>query len=446
MTASALRPGQRFGQYRILRRIATGGFATVYAARDRIEGIPVALKIPHAAEGDRVSLDMFQREVRLVARLEHPNILPIKTASLIDGVFVIVQPLGDETLGDRLRRRLSTDRALRYARQMLAAVACAHRERILHGDIKPDNFILFRRDDRLRLADFGIARVAARTVPGSGTGTVGYCAPEQAMGRPSLRSDVFSLGLVLYRMFAGVLPEWPFPWPGPRAARLRRRIGEARAGVLRRALAVDARERWADAGALERAWTRAGRKAARKRRRTARKAVTGSPAWRKAREREYLRLLGRGLGRHRPCAACGGPVTESMSWCPWCRRDRRRLPPREAPSRGPACPRCRRALKGSWRFCAWCWGGAVGPVHDRPSRDRRLVRACPERSCEPGSTLPFSRYCPHCRRRIRRPWPLPGSRRRCRSCGQGLAADHWEWCAWCGVSVRPQRRPGAREA
>jgi serine/threonine protein kinase len=98
---------------------------------------------------------------------------------------------------------------------MIEAVAYAHRQRIIHCDIKPENFILFP-DNRLRLTDFGIARVAQNTVAGSGSGTVGYMAPEQAMGKPSMRSDVFSLGLVIYRMLTGQLPEWPFEWPPPR--------------------------------------------------------------------------------------------------------------------------------------------------------------------------------------------------------------------------------------
>ena len=98
------------------------------------------------------------------------------------------------------------DLAVKLADQMLEAVAWAHAHRIIHCDVKPDNFILFT-DNRIRLADFGIAKVAMKTIRASGSGTVGYVAPEQAVGKPSFRSDVFSLGLILYRMLSGKLPE-----------------------------------------------------------------------------------------------------------------------------------------------------------------------------------------------------------------------------------------------
>jgi serine/threonine protein kinase len=105
----------------------------------------------------------------------------------------------------------------------------------------------------LRLADFGIARFAQHTVRASGSGTVGYLAPEQALGKPSLRSDVFALGLVLYRMFAGQLPEWPFEWPLPGARRLSATVSPEFVKLLRRALAVDHRKRFADAERMQRA-------------------------------------------------------------------------------------------------------------------------------------------------------------------------------------------------
>ena len=92
-------------------------------------------------------------------------------------------------------------------------------KRVLHCDIKPENFILFA-DGTLKLTDFGIAKIARRTIEASGSGTVGYIAPEQALGRPSFRSDVFSLGLIFYQMFTKKLPQWPFAWPPPEYQRL----------------------------------------------------------------------------------------------------------------------------------------------------------------------------------------------------------------------------------
>ena len=136
----------------------------------------------------------------------------MKSADFIDGHLVIALPLGEESLEERLARRLSLRTALDLGEQLLRAVAFAHEQHVIHCDVKPDNLLLFP-DGRLRLTDFGISKVAHRTISASGAGTVGYMAPEQAMGRPSRRSDVFATGLVLWQMFSGRLPEWPFEWP-----------------------------------------------------------------------------------------------------------------------------------------------------------------------------------------------------------------------------------------
>ncbi len=125
---------------------------------------------------------------------------------------MIALPLGEESLEERLARRLSLRTALDFGEQLLRAVSFAHEQHVIHCDVKPDNLLLFP-DGRLRLTDFGISKVAHRTISASGAGTVGYMAPEQAMGRPSRRSDVFASGLVLWQMFSGRLPEWPFEWP-----------------------------------------------------------------------------------------------------------------------------------------------------------------------------------------------------------------------------------------
>lgn len=274
----ALRSNQRLGKYRIERRLGAGGFSVVYQAMDTIEGIRVALKIPHPHLVTPEVLAEFRQEVRMLARLEHPNLLPLKNAEFIDGKFVIVYPLGEKTLADRLQSRIALQTAFEYAEQMIAAVAYAHEHRIIHCDVKPDNLILFA-GGRLRLTDFGIAKVADRTVRASGSGTVGYVAPEQAMGRPSFRSDVFSLGLILYRMLTGRLPEWPYEPPLPGSDRLRRRHADLVA-LVRRAIDVNPRRRFRDAGqmlaALHRIKPRVLRHAARQasRRRTRKKSTS----------------------------------------------------------------------------------------------------------------------------------------------------------------------------
>ena len=180
--ASMFKARQRFGKYIIERRLGEGGFAVVYQARDTIEGIRVALKVPYQHLVSGGTIETFRHEVRVAAQLEHPNILPLKYADFIEGRFVIVTALGQMTLDQRLQKRISVDTALNYTEQMLAAVAHAHEHRIIHCDIKPDNFLLFP-GNRLKLTDFGIARFAQRTLRGSGAGTVGYIAPEQAMGQ-----------------------------------------------------------------------------------------------------------------------------------------------------------------------------------------------------------------------------------------------------------------------
>lgn len=259
-----LKARQVLGKYRIRRRIGAGAFATVYEAYDTIEGISIALKVPNLDQLDKESLNAIHREVRLTARLDHENILPLRNAMMIDGHFVIATPLGQQTLTDRLHYRLGPKTALSYTEQLLDALAYAHEVRVIHCDIKPDNVILFP-DNHVRLADFGIAKVAlrTRTIMGSGQGTVGYIAPEQAMGKPSFRSDVFSMGLLIYRMFAGELPAWPFDWPLPGAERLRRTVSRDFIAFVRRAIEVRERKRFRDGVQLQRAFQKVAPKALR---------------------------------------------------------------------------------------------------------------------------------------------------------------------------------------
>ncbi len=243
---SVLRPRQMLGKYRIESKLAEGGFAIVYRAMDTIEGLRVALKIPHEHLISEALLEDFKQEVRLIAKLNHPNVLPLKDASMIDGRFVIAFILGEKTLFDRLAHRISLPTSLNYSHQMLKAIAYAHSQKIIHCDIKPSNFILFA-GDVIRLADFGIAKVSGKSIVGSGTGTLGHMAPEQAMGRPSFRSDIFSAGLIIYRMLTGVWPQWPFEWPLEGFERLkRRRIHPDMIQFMQKATEPDQRKRFID--------------------------------------------------------------------------------------------------------------------------------------------------------------------------------------------------------
>jgi serine/threonine-protein kinase len=252
---TSVRVGSRIGKFRVERRLGAGGFSEVYAAKDTILGTRVALKIPNAALLTPQVMDEFCREARMTIRLDHPNILPLRDATQIDDRLVIVSPLGEKTLHDRLQTRIGFATAFNIISQLLAGVAYAHDQKVIHCDIKPENIILFE-GDTVRLADFGIAKLAQKTVRGAGTGTIGYMAPEQAMGKPSARSDVFSIGLIAYRMFSGQWPEWPFEWPPPGIARLRRKAHPEMIEIIRKAIEPNPRHRFADAGQMYTAWKR----------------------------------------------------------------------------------------------------------------------------------------------------------------------------------------------
>ncbi|WP_339743247.1 serine/threonine-protein kinase [uncultured Rubinisphaera sp.] len=245
-TIATFKSRQLLGKYRIERKLADGGYASVYQAFDTIEGIRVAIKAPHPGFVTDDTLNDFRREVRMLAKMDHPNILSIKDASFIDDHFVIVYPLGEKTLSDRLRSRMSIATILNMTTQMLEATAYAHSQKIIHCDIKPENMLIFP-NNVLKLTDFGIAKIAQKTVRGAGTGTVGYMAPEQAMGKPSFRSDVFSLGLIIYRMISGQWPEYPYDWPGPGITKVRKRVTSGFVEFLERSIDPRPRGRFRDA-------------------------------------------------------------------------------------------------------------------------------------------------------------------------------------------------------
>ena len=255
-----LRTRSRLGKYRIESLLADGPYSNVYRAFDTIEGLRVALKVPHPHLADEAFLEGFRHEARLAAKIESPRLLSLKDASVIDGHFVLTYPLGTESLADRLSRRLSTQNLAVIIEHCLESLALLHQQRIIHCDIKPENFILFP-GPSVRLADFGIARIAVRTQNASGSGTLGYMAPEQAMGKPSFRSDVFAVGLLLYRMLTGHVPEYPFAWPPPENAKLRRKARPEMIALIRKCLELSPRHRFRDADALYKAYRQIRRRA-----------------------------------------------------------------------------------------------------------------------------------------------------------------------------------------
>jgi serine/threonine-protein kinase len=205
--------GQTLGKYRILSTLGSGGFGTVYLASDTWIDKKVALKVPH-----RQALDFGElvREPRLLASLSHPNIVAIITAERHDGVFFIVM---EYVAGTTLEQAIATtggldvSRAIDLACQICNATEHAHRQGVLHRDLRPAN-VLVTDADVAKVADFGTSRFLE--IAAHGTTVIGsppYMAPEQFDGRAVFASDVYSIGVTLYQMVTGELP-YEAPAPG----------------------------------------------------------------------------------------------------------------------------------------------------------------------------------------------------------------------------------------
>jgi eukaryotic-like serine/threonine-protein kinase len=205
--------GQILGKYKILSPLGSGGFGTVYLARDTWIDKQVAIKVPH-----RQNLDFgdLLREPRLLASVSHPNIVAITTAEKQDGVFFIVMEyVAGETLETIVLREGALDltRALDYACQICNAVDHAHRQGVLHRDLRPAN-VLVSENSVAKVADFGTSRFLE--IAAHGTTVIGsppYMAPEQFHGKAVFASDIYSLGVTMYQMLTGDLP-YEAPPPG----------------------------------------------------------------------------------------------------------------------------------------------------------------------------------------------------------------------------------------
>ncbi|HMA18317.1 MAG TPA: serine/threonine-protein kinase, partial [Thermoanaerobaculia bacterium] len=214
----ALSAGSHLGPYEIVSPLGAGGMGEVYRARDPKLGREVAIKVlPDRFCTDADALARFEREARAVASLSHPNILAIHDFGREEGSAYAVMELLD---GQTLRERLATEalpgrKAIDYAVQIAHGLAAAHEKGVVHRDLKPEN-IFVTGDGRVKVLDFGLAKVATpppeetksptvvATEPGAVMGTVGYMSPEQVRGRPAdHRSDIFSFGAILYEMLSG---------------------------------------------------------------------------------------------------------------------------------------------------------------------------------------------------------------------------------------------------
>lgn len=249
--------------YRILDRLGTGGMGVVYRAEDTKLGRSVALKfLPPELSDDRRAKSRFLREARAASLLDHPNICTVHEISETDDgqLFIVMASYSGETLKERMERGpLPVEEAVSVARRVLAGLAKAHGEGVVHRDVKPANLFLTA-DDQVKILDFGLAKVAGEhklTHSGLSMGTPFYMAPEQILGETDHRSDLWALGVILYEMLAGRLP---FPIthqvsavqavlhrPLPDLAETLPSVPEEVRGVIRRALAKSPDERYGDA-------------------------------------------------------------------------------------------------------------------------------------------------------------------------------------------------------
>lgn len=205
--------GRTIGKYRVTRHLGTGAFSWVYEAVDLDLEIPVALKIlrPEYA-GQEIAEARFRREAATAARLRHPNIVTVRDVGQVDGAAFVAMDLYPLTLGRRLELvgRLAETEVVRLGIGIAAALSVAHASQVIHRDIKPDNILLDQEGEAV-VADFGLARALAATASPADTnqvqGTPHYFSPEQARGKElDGRSDLYSLGVTLYRAATGVLP------------------------------------------------------------------------------------------------------------------------------------------------------------------------------------------------------------------------------------------------
>ncbi len=268
-----LERGTRFGgRYDIEGVLGKGGMGVVYRAADRTLDETVALKVlrPELVQDDPSLLGRFKQEIRLARKITHRNVLRTHDFGEADGIpYISMEYIEGVTLKDLIVNKgaLPEGVGLRIAKQMCYGLDAAHRQGVVHRDIKPHNMMILPESGELKIMDFGIARLSAvkadsgLTSDGMVMGTPDYMSPEQAQGRPAdFRSDIYSLGVVLFEVFTGRLPfrgDTPMatvlhhvqtPAPTPRS--VNPRLHESLERVILRCLAKDPNERYAELAAM----------------------------------------------------------------------------------------------------------------------------------------------------------------------------------------------------
>jgi predicted Ser/Thr protein kinase len=253
--------------YEVMRLLGRGGMGAVYLARETALDRLVAVKVLPPEASDDQSRERFKREARTAARLNHPNIVPLYSFGETDGMMYFVMGfVQGESLTDRLVRqgKMPEKEARRVLAEIADALHYAHTQQVVHRDIKPDNILIDDATDKPMLTDFGIAKAqtggSTLTAIGSIVGTPHYMSPEQASGERDIdgRSDIYSLGVVAYKMFAGQLPfdgnnlqdiiVQHVTKEAPHLRDVAHETSETVARTIARCLAKDPDDRWQDAG------------------------------------------------------------------------------------------------------------------------------------------------------------------------------------------------------
>lgn len=208
--------------------------------------------------------------------------------------------------------------------------------------------------------------------------------------------------------------------------------------MIRKSIAISPAARYRDAVRLYETFERLKRRT-RKQKTTAKKPTrngTKGSNWQRVRWKEFQQRFKAALETRHSCRRCEGPVAESMPNCPWCGVER---PASNSRTSFPAqCPRCRRGVKLDWDYCAWCYGPGFQKETQREFSDKRYKSRCENPGCTRRVLMPFMRYCPWCRTKVRRRWKLPGSRQHCGKCGWGITREFWRFCPWCRTRVNKE--------